>query len=108
MSCERDWFHLGSVGVEILLTLTDCANDIGLVDLTDATLIQFTFRRNAATAFTRTAAVRGDPTNGQAYYVTVDGDFEVHGPWQVQATVTMNDGRVVKTSIENIIVKPSL
>lgn len=109
MSCNtKDWFQVGSTGVDIQLTLEDPTSPIGRLDLTGALSRTIRFRLGTAAAIDKAASVVGDPTLGVIRYITISGDFVTPGTWKAQGVVTLADGSIAKSSVKTFTVLPSL
>lgn len=78
--------HVGSVGVEVEIPLTDPKGNP--VDLSTSTAILLYLRKPGATTSTsKTIGKRGSGATGIALWVTAATDLDVDGQWQAQTRV---------------------
>ena len=82
--------HVNDIGTVFRATIL---NESGVVvDLSSATLMQFTFKNNKISSFDRTCSFTTDGSDGKIEYTTVDGDLSVEGQWDMQANFTIPTG----------------
>ncbi len=96
---------VNDIGTSFRLTIKD--QDGALVNLSNADVMQITFRRPDGTTFSRTASLYGVAANGVIQYVTADGDLDQEGRWSLQGYLEM-DANKWHTSISNFRVKANL
>jgi len=82
--------HKNDVGTVFELTVKDGSST---VNLSSATKKQIIFSKPDATTSTKTASFKTDGTDGILSYVTVAGDLDQSGDWQVQAYVEITSGK---------------
>ena len=75
--------HYNDVGSPLRVTLSDSQTG-AVVDISDAVTLQIILQKPDGTTLTKTAVFVTDGTNGQLQYVTVDGDLNAVGNWQLQ------------------------
>jgi hypothetical protein len=75
-----------NVGSTIQLTVLDGGV---AVDLTTATSVSLRFKKPDGNVFDRDGDISSAPDDGLVEYVTVAGDIDQDGVWQLQATVEM-------------------
>lgn len=92
------------IGTIVELTLQENGT---AVDLSSATTLQIIFRKTDGTTVTKTASFSTDGTDGKIRYQSVAGDFNVAGPWRVQARVVMG-GKDLKSSVAEFSVLENL
>lgn len=79
---EIETVAYGSI-VDFVFLLRD-ADTGAIIDISDATLLEVTFRRPTGTEFTVTATLFTDGTDGKMRYITLAGDLNAVGIWQKQ------------------------
>ena len=93
--------QLNDWGTELLFPITECKLVNGVltrlaVDLTNATGIEIRFLREDNTVLTVVGIIYTEdeftPEDGIIQYITIEGDANVIGKWQVQATITFPTG----------------
>lgn len=77
--------HVGSGGVAVVVTVKDGS---GPANISNATALTFTFSKPSGRTLIVSPRFQTDGSDGQLTYLTVDGDFDEVGKYQVQATVT--------------------
>lgn len=82
MSCNE--IHVDDVGTEFIVTIEDCD---GPVDISAYTPLELTFAKPDGTKVTKTATFLTDGTDGKIHYITVAGDIDAEGTWQIQGLV---------------------
>lgn len=85
--------HVGDVGTQFTLTITDANNVSAVFDISAATLLQMTFVRGDGTSITVTASFVTNGTDGKMQYVSILGDIAVSGNWQVQGYIVLPKGK---------------
>jgi hypothetical protein len=83
--------HVGDIGTLFELTLED--GDGVAVDISSATVKELHFRRGDGSALKVTAAFETNGSDGVLQYVTVLGDLNSAGDWEVQPYLEMVDWR---------------
>lgn len=97
------------IGTEFLVTLKDASDAV--INVSNATTIQFRFRKPAGTEVTRTGLLKTDGTDGKVYYVTAAGDLDEIGTWRYQVRIVLDSGEdwtstATKFKVEDAIGKP--
>jgi hypothetical protein len=85
--------HLDDVGTRLLVTVRDETGAI--VDLSDASLLQFTFKRPDGSIVVKPGTLVTDGLDGQVSYTPVDefdAIFDMAGSWQLQGFFVLPDG----------------
>jgi hypothetical protein len=82
--------HAGDVGTVFEATIR---NDAGIVDVSDASVLRMIFTKPDAAVVEKTATLSGSGADGKMRYVTVAGDLDVAGGWQLQAYVEKSGGQ---------------
>jgi len=83
--------HNGDIGTTFLLTITE-ADGTTAVDVSTATKLQLIFEDPNGTSLPKTAVLNTTGTDGKIKYVSVAGDIDVVGTWQVQGYVEFGSG----------------
>jgi hypothetical protein len=78
------------IGTPFRPTIKD--QDGSVVDVSGATTLTIRFERPDGTTFDKDASLNGDGTDGVLKYVTVDGDLNGLGFWELQAYVETAEG----------------
>ncbi len=78
--------HVGDVGTEIRLTVTDGGV---AVDLTDATELTILLGKPSGAVVEKTSVVVGDPKDGVINCYTVEGDLDEEGMCLLQARIVL-------------------
>lgn len=81
--------RLGDVGVAIEITLQDGAV---AVDLTGNTLLEMIFRKPSGARLIRTPVAVAPLTSGKLRYLTIAGDLDEVGGWNVQGHAMIPSG----------------
>jgi hypothetical protein len=81
--------HVGSVGVEVQIPLTDPKGNP--IDLSTATFITIYFVKPTAAKMNKPISKYGSGQTGVAIWLTAAGDVDVAGDWQVQVRVQYNN-----------------
>lgn len=84
--------HSGDVGTIIRLTITENDN-ITPVDVSNAAVKVFYFRKSDGTKLNVNADFDSDGVDGKLKYATVEGDINVVGRWHVQAYVEIGTSK---------------
>lgn len=87
MSCG---IHLNDIGTVIQITITNCAGTA--IDISNATDIDFIFKKPSGTSITRTGAFSTDGTDGVVEYTLIAGDMDEVGTWKIQVNITAPNG----------------
>lgn len=93
------------IGTKFLITLKD--QDGVVVDVSSAITLEIIFKKPSATSVTKTASLETDGTDGQINYVTISGDLDEIGKWEMQASVVLGAGSW-KTDIQEFKVYRNL
>jgi hypothetical protein len=83
--------RVGDIGASIRVTIRDQDNVV--VSLATTTTRQLFLRKPSGAVLTKTAALVSGGTTGIMEYVSIAGDLDVPGDWQLQA-------RIVTASID--------
>ena len=79
--------HLNDIGTQFKVTVKD--EDSVVVDLSSASTLQLIFQKPSGDKLTTTASLINDGTDGLIQYITVSGDIDECGIWQMQARVVI-------------------
>jgi len=85
MATEEDIIRLGDIGTAFEIGLTEDGNQFSIADA--LTVKQIKFKKPDGTTVTKAASFTSDGSDGLLRYVTVDGDLDMTGAWQMQAYV---------------------
>jgi hypothetical protein len=85
--------HVGDIGLVFLVTIQD---DLGPLDVSQATSIQFLFLRPDGTVFGVPAQFNTNGTDGKVFYSTVIDDLSIPGTWMQQVRIAI--GGALKNS----------
>lgn len=96
--------HKGDIGTAFQVTLKDGSTTL---DLSTATTKQLKFKKPAGTIVTKTASFITDGTDGAIEYVTVDGDLDEAGNWNIQAYIVIGS-TAFHSDLGDFIVYPNL
>jgi len=88
-TCANQEIHVGDIGTAFEVTLEDCD---GVVNLTGATVLEYTFTDPSGASSVKTAALVTDGTDGKVVYNLVDGDLPTSGMWKLQVRVVLPTG----------------
>jgi hypothetical protein len=77
--------HLDNIGTTFKLTVKDAGT---VVDISSATTLNVIFVKPGGTTLTKTGVLVSDGTDGIMKYVTISGDLNEVGTWQLQGKVT--------------------
>lgn len=105
MTCE---IHQNEIGTRFYVTINHCT-DTGYLNVLDANLRQFIFKKPSDTVVTKTASILNDGSaeSGVVYYDFLAGDLDEAGVWKMQAKVSNVSGTYY-TDIYNFKVHPNL
>lgn len=78
--------RLGDVGTVFELEIQDCGSSI---DISNATTQQIIFIKPDLTEVTKTSVFTTDGKNGKIKYITVSGDIDQVGTWDIKGRVTL-------------------
>src|SRR5574341_746475 len=87
---NNDAIHIGDIGTVIEITVKE--NDAPL-NLSDATVKKFVFRKATGTAVEKTASFSTDGSNGKLRYVTIANDIDAAGRWTLQVYIETPGGK---------------
>ena len=79
-------FRKGDVGVPIKVTVVKAG---AAVNISTATTLKILLVKPDATLLTKTAVFDSDGSDGKMKYVTIAGDLDQEGVWQIQGELTM-------------------
>ena len=83
--------HIGDIGTVFEVTVMD---DLDVVNISSASLMQIIFEKNDKTKVTNTAVLSGDGSDGKMRYtVLLDTELDQKGNWKIQGNVTLPSGR---------------
>ena len=82
--------HKNDVGTLFKITIKNEDNEV--VDISSATVKKIILRSSIGIAKEFTADFLTDGTDGIITYITIDGNLNVIGEWQMQAFVTISSG----------------
>ena len=87
--------HYNDIGTVFKVTVYDTTSTGTQVvaDVSDATTMNFIFRKPNGSTSTKTASFTSDGSDGQIQYVTVDGDLDSVGTWSIQAYIVTPSGK---------------
>lgn len=85
--------QLDAIGVAIEKTITN--QDGAVVDVSSATTKNIVLKKPSGSLLTKAASLVTDGTDGKIQYVTISGDLDETGRWEVQADIDVSsyDGR---------------
>lgn len=81
--------HLNDIGTNFEITIL---NDGVVVDISSATTKEIKFKKSNGSTFTQSVSFVTDGTDGKIKYLSVDGDLDLIGIWQIQARVVLSSG----------------
>ena len=83
--------HIGDIGTVFEVTLMD---DIVVVDISSASVMQIVFEKADGTKVINTAVFTSNGVDGKMQFVTtVAGDLDQTGNWKIQGIVTLPTGK---------------
>ncbi len=88
--------HLGDVGTTFILIVKDNGSP---VDISGATSLEIFLRPVGGNNLVKPAVITTDGYDGKMQYVTVDGDLNVTGLWEIQGHVVFGTNKW-KTAIK--------
>ena len=83
--------HNGDIGTVFELTIKD--TDEAVIDVSTAAVKYIYFQDPTGTRMRKTATFTTDGTDGKIEYVTIAGDIDEVGTWQVQGYVETSLGK---------------
>jgi len=99
--------HMGDMGTVIRLTVTENDGETP-VNVSGATVKTFYFVKPNGEKFNKPAEFdSGNGIDGKLKYITVEGDIDVAGRWQVQARIEIGTAKYF-SSVTTFIVKSNL
>jgi len=86
--------HVNDIGTIFRVTVYDTTStgSTTVADISLATTKTFTFKRPDGTTFDKTAVFTVAGADGDIQYISVDGDLDVSGTWNLQAYVATPAG----------------
>lgn len=96
--------HVGDVGTVFTFTIKQAGV---VIPVSSATTKEVMFKKPDGSKMTRTAEFVNGGAEGQVKYVTVAGDLDQSGDWQIQAYLVM-PGRENYSDISTLVVFPNL
>jgi hypothetical protein len=84
MSCSSSNIHRNDIGTNFLITIQDGCS---IFDISNATVKNFIFKKPDGTILTVAASFYTNGVDGVLNYVTVSGDIDQAGTWEVQSFV---------------------
>lgn len=85
-----DEIHVGDIGTIIEVTVLETAVAL---DISTATVKQFTLRKPDGTSVTKTALFSATGTDGKLRYTTILNDLDQSGNWTLQVYLEMPGGK---------------
>lgn len=82
--------HIGDIGTQILVSVTD--QDGGVADLSLATSTLYSIEKPNGITLEVNADLYTDGTDGILSYSVVDGDFDVAGIYKIQPKIIFSSG----------------
>lgn len=76
--------HVGDVGTTFVLIVSDNGSP---VDISGATLLEIYLRPVGGNNIQKTAVITTDGYDGKMQYVTIAGDLDIAGLWEIQGRV---------------------
>jgi hypothetical protein len=91
-TCSND-IHVDDIGTIFRLTVTDCVAGVDVaVDVSAQTDMDYNFVKPDDTILNATPVFTTDGTNGEIEYISLSGDIDQIGIWQLQAVVVVPAG----------------
>lgn len=86
--------HVNDIGTIFRVTVYDTTSTGGttVADISTASTKKFIFNRPDGTTFEKIAVFTTDGSDGNIQYLSVDGDLNVAGTWNLQAYVATGAG----------------
>jgi len=78
--------HVGDIGTRFIVTVRDGTST---VDMSAATVKQLIFVKPNKEKLTKSPTFVTDGTDGELQYITVEGDLDRAGTWQLQVYLSM-------------------
>lgn len=98
----KEELHKGSVGVDFVATIKEAGS---AVDISAATLMQFTVRPPVGVDRSWGCSFTTDGTDGKMQYTTLVNDLNVVGSWQLQGSIVFPGGPlhtdIIKFTVED-------
>jgi hypothetical protein len=85
MATEEDIIRIGDIGTAFEIALTEDGSVFSIADA--LTVKQIKFKKPDGTTVTQDAVFSSDGTDGKLRYVSIVGDIDMRGSWQMQAYV---------------------
>jgi hypothetical protein len=101
-----DFTHVGDIGTAITITFYE-KDGVTPVDLTDVDTIEFKVERRDGSGMIWEPDIIDIP-GGVARYVTLAGDLDIAGKWQIQGHIVFTDTTEWHTEKVTFEVKPIL
>ncbi len=92
MTCSAsiiEEIHVSDIGTILRNTIK---NDNVVVDISTATTKNILLKKPAGSLLTKAGVFTTDGTDGQLEYVTISGDLDESGVWQIQAYIVIGSG----------------
>ena len=83
--------HVGDVGTELVCQLVDQDGDV--VDLSAAGTMRIFLGKPGGSVLTKAAVLDTDGTDGRMKYLTIDGDVDEAGVWEIQGRAAIGSYR---------------
>jgi hypothetical protein len=81
--------HVDDIGTQLIMTVKD---DGEVVDISGASTLTVVIKKPDGISYTKTGTLLTDGTDGNMYYTSVDGDFNVAGNYKIQGIVVLSNG----------------
>jgi len=81
--------HLSDIGTVFEITFKDGTSAI---DISAASTKQILFKKPDATTLTKSGTFTSDGTDGKLKWVTISGDLDTTGKWEIQGYVVLAGG----------------
>lgn len=94
-----------AIGVAIIATVKE---DNAAVNVSSVTTKQLVLKKPDGSTVTKTAAFVTDGTDGKLQYVTISGDLDTAGTWEVQANVVFPSGFNGRSDVQSFEVRDNL
>lgn len=92
MSCANE-IRLNDIGTKFQFTIYECIDGVDtIVDISTADNIEIIFKGPDDIPVTKIGVLTTDGTDGKVHYITITGDIDQLGKWEVQAKVNMTVG----------------
>lgn len=97
--------QVGDVGTSINLTVHD--QDGTIVNISSSSLTVISFRKPNGATTSRVASFTTNGSDGQMRYITVNGDLDQEGLWEIQAVITMPTGKWY-SEVKKVVIGPQI